>query len=114
MNKKPILILLFAILIAMTPMNRSAHALDMEDLERYLYPEPEKTISMNFTDADLENVLKVFSQQSGLNFIASASIADRTINLYLDSVPVEEALERILSAHDLTYELKQGSVELFS
>ncbi|MBU4334592.1 MAG: secretin and TonB N-terminal domain-containing protein [Candidatus Omnitrophica bacterium] len=69
----------------------------------------DKTISMDFKDAALNDVLKIFSQQSGLNFIAATSVADKSVNLYLDNVPVEEALERILSANDLTYEIKSGS-----
>jgi type IV pilus assembly protein PilQ len=68
-----------------------------------------KTISMDFKGAKLSDVLKIFSQQSGLNFIASTEASDKTVNLYFDQVPVEEALERILSANQLTYELKPGS-----
>jgi len=82
---------------------------DAAHLDNLLYPEPEKTISMDFTDAALNNVLKIFSQQSGLNFIAATDVATQKVNLYLENVPVEEALERILSANNLTYELKQGS-----
>lgn len=67
------------------------------------------TVSMDFKDAKLNDVLKVFSQQSGLNFIASKDISDITVNLYLDRVQVKEALERILSANNLTYEIQPGS-----
>lgn len=68
-----------------------------------------KTISMDFINARLNDVLKIFSQQSGLNFIAATNVADKTVNLYLDNVPVDEALERILSANNLAYEIKPGS-----
>lgn len=61
-------------------------------------------ISMDFKDADLRSVLKIFSQQSGMNFIAANDIANEKITLYLDRVPVEEALERILYANGLMYE----------
>ncbi len=83
----------------------------MEDYyaDLYDYEEPQKSISMDFKNASLSDVLKIFSQQSGLNFIASAEISNKKINLYLDNVPVEEALERILSANNLTYEIKEGS-----
>lgn len=73
------------------------------------YPEYSKTISMDFQDANMKDVLKVFSQQSGLNFIASEGVKDRKITLYLDNVPVEEALDRLLVANNLTYEIKEGS-----
>jgi len=67
--------------------------------------EQEPLISMDLQDANLKDVLKIFSQQSGLNFIASEAIKDRRITLYLDKVSVEEALDKILSANNLTYEL---------
>jgi len=109
MNTKTTLIFLSAMLITFVSFTGPGLAREMDDLDSYLYPSPEKTISMNFTDAKLENVLKMFSQQSGLNFIVSANIASKTVNLYLDDVPVEEALEHILSAHNLTYEISPGS-----
>ena len=66
-------------------------------------------ISMDFQDADLKDVLKVFSQQAGLNFIASENIKDRRITLYLDEVLVEDALNTIMGANNLTYEQKEDS-----
>jgi type IV pilus assembly protein PilQ len=87
----------------------SLNLYDSKDLEALLYPDREKTISMDFKGAALNDVLKIFSQQSGLNFIASDAVSSRTVNLYLDKVPVDQALERILSANGLTYELQEGS-----
>ena len=81
---------------------------NFEELDRYLFPES-KTISMDFSEAQLTDVLKIFSQQSGMNFIASSEIESETINLYLDQVPVDEALERILSANGYTAEQEPGS-----
>ncbi len=66
---------------------------------------PEVTISMDFQDAKLKDVLKVFSVQSGLNFIASDAVQDRTVTLYLDKVSIREAMNKILKANNLTYEL---------
>ena len=45
-----------------------------------------------------------------MNFIASRDVSGRTINIYLDKVPIEEALERILSSNGLTYELKPEAI----
>jgi type IV pilus assembly protein PilQ len=67
------------------------------------------TISMDFQDADLKDVLKVFSQQAGLNFIASEHVKQRKVTLYLDSVSVGDALNTILSANNLTYEQEKES-----
>ena len=44
-----------------------------------------------------------------MNFIAETNVAGKRVNLYFENVPIEEALERILSANNLTYEIKPGS-----
>src|SRR3990167_8935084 len=76
---------------------------------RFVLPEYSKKISMDFKKAQLNDVLKIFSQQSGLNFIAAQDVTSKEVTLYLDKVPVEEALERILTANSLTYEIQPGS-----
>lgn len=73
---------------------------------------PEKpfpTISMDFQNANLKDVLKIFSQQSGLNFIANEEVKERKITLYLDGVSVQDALDNIIKANNLTYEQAEGS-----
>ncbi|MFA4991820.1 MAG: secretin N-terminal domain-containing protein [Candidatus Omnitrophota bacterium] len=66
-------------------------------------------ISMDFQDANLKTVLKIFSQQSGLNFIASQNVQDRTVTIYFDNVKVEDALNYIMNANNLTYEQDPGT-----
>ncbi|MBL7198382.1 MAG: hypothetical protein ISS47_09835, partial [Candidatus Omnitrophica bacterium] len=73
-----------------------------------LFPEYSRRISMDFKDANLKDVLKIFSQQSGLNFIASQDVQDKKVTMYLDDVPVEVALEQLLTANRLKYEIEQG------
>ena len=73
-----------------------------------LFPEYSRRISMDFKDASLKDVLKIFSQQSGLNFIASQDVQDKKVTMYLDDVPVEVALEQLLTANRLKYEIEQG------
>ncbi len=70
----------------------------------YLLLDPEKRISMDFEKADLVDVLKIFSQQSGLNFICSEAIKNRKITVYFDKVPLKEAFQSLLLANNLTYE----------
>ncbi len=76
---------------------------------KFIYPNYSKRISMDFKDAPLSDVLKIFSQQSGMNFIAASDLHDKTVTLFFDNIPVEEALEKILSANGLEYEVQQGS-----
>jgi type IV pilus secretin PilQ/predicted competence protein len=68
-----------------------------------------RSISMDFQQAALKDVLKVFSQQAGLNFVATENIEDRKITLYLDNVTVRDALDSIMAANGLTYDQAQGS-----
>ncbi len=72
-------------------------------------PSPGNSISMDFQDANLKTVLKIFSQQSGLNFVASQNVQDRTVTIYFDGVTVEDALNHIMNANNLVYEQKPGS-----
>jgi len=65
----------------------------------------EATVSMDFKDASLKDILKAFSMQSGLNFIASEAVQDRKVTLYLDKVPLSYAMDEIFSANNLSYDL---------
>ena len=66
-------------------------------------------ISMDFQDLNLKTVLKIFSQQSGMNFIASQNVQDRTVTIYFDNVKVEDALNYIMNANNLSYEQESGT-----
>ncbi len=62
------------------------------------------SISMDFQDTPLKQILKVFSQQAGLNFVASEAIQEKRVTLYLDKVSVEAALNTVLNANGFTFE----------
>lgn len=66
-------------------------------------------ISMDFQEADLKDVLKIFSQQSGLNFVANENISNKKVTVYLEKVSIEDALYNIMRTHQLTYEKLEGS-----
>ncbi|MDP2937893.1 MAG: secretin N-terminal domain-containing protein, partial [Candidatus Omnitrophota bacterium] len=53
------------------------------------------------------DVVKILSIQSGLNFIASEAVQDRKITLFLDKVPVQEVMDKLFKANNLTYELDE-------
>ena len=79
------------------------------DLQAPFPNEAEPEISMDFQNAALNDVMKVFSMQSGLNFVASEAVQDRKITLYMDKVPLAQAMEKIFKANNLSYELDKGS-----
>ena len=82
---------------------------DMED--RFIDPDfdTSKSIFIDVKDASLVNVLKIISKQSGLSFIASQDVADKKITLYLNKIPLNQALQTVLDANDLTYEMQNDS-----
>ncbi|MCX5708096.1 MAG: hypothetical protein NTY14_03840 [Candidatus Omnitrophica bacterium] len=69
----------------------------------------DKTVSMDLQDANLKDVLKIFSIQSGLNFISSDAVKDRKITLYLENVPIQMAMEKIFSANKLNYDYDEAA-----
>jgi len=69
----------------------------------------EELISMDFRDAQLNDVLKIFSQQAKLNFIADESVRNRQVTLYLDKVTIQDALDTLLTANGLVYIKPEGS-----
>ena len=73
------------------------------------FPDLEPDISLDFKDASLKDILKLLSIQSGLNFIAGQNVQDRKMTLYLDKVPLREAMDDIFKANNLSYELDQDS-----
>lgn len=77
--------------------------------DQQLLPLAQPNISMDFKDAGLKDILKVFSIQAGMNFIASEAVQDRKITLYLDNVPLNNAMDKIFSANNLSYELDQDA-----
>lgn len=70
----------------------------------YLLSTSKEKISMDLEGASLIDVLKVLSQQTGLNFVSSEAVRDRTLTLYLEKVPLRQALDTIFEANNLIYE----------
>jgi type II secretory pathway component GspD/PulD (secretin) len=68
-------------------------------------PGLEPAISMDLKDANIKDVLKILSMQSGMNFIASEAVADRKLTLYLNNVLLSQAMDKIFSANNLSYEM---------
>ncbi|MBD3264831.1 MAG: hypothetical protein GF375_06990 [Candidatus Omnitrophica bacterium] len=70
----------------------------------YLLFSTPKTVSLDLEDAKLVDVLKMFSQQTGLNFISTEAVRDRKLTLYLENVPLKEAMDIVFTANGLTYD----------
>jgi type IV pilus secretin PilQ/predicted competence protein len=59
-------------------------------------------INLDFQDADLKSVLRVFAQETGLNLLMDNSVQG-TVNVQLTAVPWDQALDLILRANKLGY-----------
>ncbi len=69
----------------------------------FILPQYSQLVSLDFKNADIRDVLKAFSRQIGANFIVSDAVKTDPITLFLDAVPVEDALKKILTANGLSY-----------
>jgi len=61
------------------------------------------TISLDFKDADIRNVLRILAEQNNLNIIAGKEV-EGTVTVHLCNVSLENALHSILSINGFGYE----------
>ncbi|MCF7916423.1 MAG: hypothetical protein K9L61_01435, partial [Candidatus Omnitrophica bacterium] len=64
----------------------------------------EKSVSLDLEGARLIDVLKMLSQQTGLNFISTEAVRGRSLTAYLKEVPLKQAMDILFKANNLTYE----------
>ena len=70
----------------------------------YLIASLDEKVSLDLEGAQLTDVLKLLSQQIGLNFISTAAVKERTLTLYMKDVLIREAMDVIFKANNLTYD----------
>lgn len=70
----------------------------------YLFTVFEKRVSLDLEGAQLVDVLKMLSQQTKLNFVSTEAVKDRTLTLYMENVPLKEAMDIIFKANNLAYD----------
>ncbi len=98
--KLSVFLVLFSLFLFPFPLNAGSEP---------AFDNPEVAISMDLQDASLRDILKILSIQSGLNFIASDTVQDRKITLYLDKVGIKQVMDKLFLANNLTYELDKGN-----
>jgi len=65
----------------------------------------EGNVSLDFRDADIQNVLRILSYKSGLNIVTGPEVTG-LVTIKLKDVPWRQALEVILQTYGYTYEQK--------
>ncbi|MFH1902890.1 MAG: secretin and TonB N-terminal domain-containing protein [Candidatus Omnitrophota bacterium] len=73
---------------------------------------PPGTVSLDFKNADIRNVLRILAAQNNLNIIAGKEV-EGTVTVHLSNVPLEDALRAILGVNGFGYE-KVGNLTLVS
>ena len=67
-------------------------------------------ISLNAQDASLPEILKVLAERSSMNFVAGEGVQKAKISIILNKTPVSEAIDLIVRAAGLSYEIIGNSV----
>ncbi len=69
-----------------------------------------ENVTMDFKDADIQNVLRIISYKAGVNIVTTPEVMGN-VTIRLVDVPWEEALDIILKTYGFSYQ-KQGNVLL--
>ena len=69
---------------------------------------PDGKYYLDFKAASLINVLNVLSNLSGINFVAGREVSDRQVNMTLDNVTLEDALQAIAHGCNVSYDFLPG------
>jgi len=74
-------------------------------------PPSGEVISLNVTQMDLQDVLRLIAEKANLNIIISKEVAGK-VTLRLKNVDLWQALEAILEANDFTYREEEGIIRV--
>ncbi|HPB30886.1 MAG TPA: secretin N-terminal domain-containing protein, partial [Candidatus Sumerlaeota bacterium] len=69
-----------------------------------------RLVTLRFKDADLQNIIRLIAQQTGLNVIMAKSQVSGTITVNLEDVPLGSALDAILKTHGLAFVREPGGI----
>jgi len=81
--------------------------------ETALLPEEDifaQLVTLRFKDADLQDVIRMIAQQTGLNVIMAKDQVKGDITLNLEDVPLGSALDAILKTHGLAFVREPGGI----
>lgn len=67
-------------------------------------------ITLRAKDANLSEILKVLAERSGMNFVAGEGVHRERITIYLYKTPLDEAINLLVRAAGLSYEIIGNSV----
>lgn len=69
----------------------------------------DSVVNLSLRDADLQQVLRMFADQAGMNIIFASQLQG-TVTMDLVDVPLDEALNLVISTHGLFYDIKANTL----
>jgi type II secretory pathway component GspD/PulD (secretin) len=67
-------------------------------------------ITMRAQNANLSEVMMVLSERSGMNFVAANDVTRDSVSIILNATPLQEAVDLLVRAAGLSYEISGNSV----
>ncbi len=83
---------------------------DSPIVTRLSNPRLKSPITLWAKDASLSEILKVLSERSGMNFVAGSGVEREKITIILNKTPLDEAINLLVRASGLSYEIIGNSV----
>jgi type II secretory pathway component GspD/PulD (secretin) len=96
-------------LVAQTPQDpegRKKSPIVTEDVN----PRLKALVTMRAQDANLSEVLKILADRSGMNFVTGEGVYKEKITIILNKTPVDQAIDLVVRAAGLSYEIIGNSV----
>lgn len=83
---------------------------DSPIVTRQSNPRLKSPVNLLAKDASLSEILKVLSERSGMNFVAGSGVQREKITIILNKTPLDEAINLLVRASGLSYEIIGNSV----
>jgi type II secretory pathway component HofQ len=99
-----------AVVVSTTPTPAPEAKSDSPIITKDPNPQLRVPISLNAQDASLSEILKVMADRSSMNFVAGEGVQKAKITIILNKTPVSEAIDLIVRAAGLSYEIIGNSV----
>lgn len=100
-----LLVALLALTLSPLYAQESGEAEPMAAADTQVAVTEEGNVSLDFRDADIQNVLRLLAYKSGMNIVAGPDVTG-LVSIQLRDVPWQKALEVVLSTYGYGYERK--------
>ena len=73
--------------------------------------EKQPTISINAVESSLPSILSILADESGYNIVTGPNVnSSEKITIHLEEVPIDQAIDMIVRASGLSYEIVGNSI----